>query len=88
MQRLVIAAIITGVLSAGAAAQTTSLAPSFSGPDPQNDISRMLAGRQQQVDREQQQSFDTMQRQLEAERKGSLPVLPTDPLYRGSLLGQ
>jgi hypothetical protein len=88
MQKLIIAATLAGVLSAGAAAQTPSLVPSFSGPDPQNDISRMLAQRQQQVDREQQQSFDTMQRQLEAERRGSLPVLPTDPLYRGSLLGQ
>jgi microcompartment protein CcmL/EutN len=88
MQRLIIAAIAAAILAGAASAQTSSLVPRFSGPDPQDDISRMLAQRQRQVEREQQQSFDGVQRQLEAERRNSLPVLPTDPLYRGSLLGQ
>ena len=87
MHRSIIAAIAAVILAGAASAQTSSLLPR-SGPDPQDEISRMLAARQRQVDREQQQSFDGMQRQLEAERRNSLPVLPTDPLYRGSLLGQ
>jgi hypothetical protein len=86
--RLFAAALAAGMAITPALAQSSLVAPRPSGPDPQDDLGKLLTQRQQEVARQQQQSFDTMQRQLEADRKGSLPVLPTDPDYRGSLLGR
>jgi hypothetical protein len=80
--------VLLSILAAPAVAQTALVAPRAPAPDLQDDLSRMLVQRQRDVDRQQQQSFDSMQRQLEADRKGSLPILPTDPDYRGSLLGR
>jgi hypothetical protein len=35
--------------------------------------------------RQQQQSFEQNQRRLESDRNSAIPILPSDPDYRGSL---
>lgn len=89
MRAVMIAALVAGHLATfPASSQGLMVAPRTSRPDLQDDISRMLAQRQREVDRQQQQSFDSMQGRAETDRKNSLPVLPSHPGYRGSLLGQ
>ena len=87
MRAILFAAVLTSVSAAAPALGQIALPQSPTArPDPQDDLNRLLVQRQHGLAREQQQSFEATRRQTEADRTNALPILPTDPAYRGSLL--
>ena len=82
MRMLILAAALA--LAAPALAQT-SLQPRRPAEQDRQDLNRLMVERQQEALRQQQQSFDAMQRQLETDRQRAVPTLPSDPDYRGTM---
>jgi hypothetical protein len=70
--------------AAPALAQTSLTRPRAAEQDLQ-DLNAQALQRQQDALRQQQQSFERTQRELETERQNRIPVLPGDPDYRGTL---
>ena len=82
MRMLILAAAL--MLAAPVSAQT-SLQPRRPAEQDLQELNRLMVERQQDALRQQQQSFDATQRQLESDRQRRAPLLPGDPDYRGSM---
>jgi hypothetical protein len=79
---LALAAAVTS--TAAAVAQTSLTRPRPAKQDLQ-DLNALTVQRQQDALREQQQAFDRSQRELEADRNRSIPILPSDRDYGGTM---
>ncbi len=80
------ATVLAAAFTAAAPALAqTSLQPRRPAEQDLQDLNRLMVERQQEALRQQQQSFDAMQRQLEADRQRAVPTLPSDPDYRGTM---
>ena len=78
--------ILVAVLAfAAPALAQTSLTSRRPAEQDLQDLNRLMVERQQEALRQQQQSFDAMQRQLEGDRQRAVPTLPSDPGYRGTM---
>ncbi|HEX8665251.1 MAG TPA: hypothetical protein VF744_14615 [Beijerinckiaceae bacterium] len=78
--------ILVAVLAFAAPAfAQTSLTPRRPAEQDLQELNRLMVQRQEEALRQQQQSFDAMQRQLEADRQRAVPTLPSDPDYRGTM---
>jgi Spy/CpxP family protein refolding chaperone len=79
------AALVAAFVAAAPALAQTSLQPRRPAEQDLQELNRLMVQRQEEALRQQQQSFDAMQRQLESDRQRAVPVLPGDPDYRGTL---
>ena len=78
--------ILVAVLAfAAPALAQTSLQPRRPAEQDLQELNRVMVQRQEEALRQQQQSFDAMQRQLETDRQRAAPLLPGDPDYRGTM---
>jgi hypothetical protein len=82
MRMLILAA---AVLAAASALAQTSLTPRRPAEQDLQEMNRLMIQRQEEALRQQQQSFDATQRQLEGDRQRAAPILPGDPDYRGTM---
>jgi hemolysin activation/secretion protein len=82
MRMLILAA---AVVAAAPALAQTSPTPRRPAEQDLQELNRLMVQRQEEALRQQQQSFDSMQRQLETDRQRSAPLLPGDPDYRGTM---
>ena len=82
MRMLILAAALA---AAAPALAQTSLQPRRPAEQDLQELNRLMVQRQEEALRQQQQSFDAMQRQLEGDRQRAVPLLPGDPDYRGTM---
>ena len=82
---ILIALFLAAVSTAAATAQTSLTRPRPAEQDLQ-DLNALTVQRQQDALREQQQAFDRSQRELEADRNRSIPILPGGRDYGGTML--
>ena len=82
MRMLILAA---AVLAAAPALGQTSLTPRRPAEQDLQEMNRLMIQRQEDALRQQQQSFDATQRQLDGDRQRAVPILPSDPDYRGTM---
>ena len=85
MRSPAIAAFMALLAAAGPALAQTSLQPRRPAEQDLQELNRLMVQRQEEALRQQQQSFDAMQRQLVSDRQKAAPVLPGDPDYRGTM---
>jgi hypothetical protein len=78
-------AALAALISAAPVLAQTSLTRPRSADQELQDLNALTLQRQQDAVRQQQRAFDQTQRELEAERQGAIPILPSDPDYRGSM---
>jgi hypothetical protein len=85
LRRTSITLALVALTGTGSAVAQTSLTRPRPAEQELQDLNALTVQRQQDALRQQQQSFDRNQRVLEAERNRSIPILPSDPDYRGTM---
>jgi hypothetical protein len=83
--RIIIGLALAAAVCTEAAVAQTSLTRPRPAEQELQDLNALTVQRQQDALREQQQAFDRSQRELEADRIRSIPILPSDREYGGTM---
>ena len=86
MRLVAIAAVAASLAGVAQAVAQTSLSPPRPAERDLQEMNSLMTQRAQDALRQQQQqSFDSNQKGFEGERQKAIPVLPSDPSYRGTM---
>jgi hypothetical protein len=85
MRLVAIAAVVASLAGVAQALAQTSLSPPRPAERDLQEMNSLMTQRAQDALRQQQQSFDSNQKGFEGERQKAIPVLPSDPSYRGTM---
>jgi hypothetical protein len=85
MHLLATVAVVASLAGAAPALAQTSLTPPRPAERNLQEMNSLMTQRAQDALRQQQHSFDSNQKGFESERQKAIPVLPSDPSYRGTM---